>query len=49
MDDAYTAYKKFTDFITGDEKNRKEIEARLKGEEDDGDPKKKKGKGKKKK
>lgn len=50
MDDQYDEYKKFTDEITGDGKRRKEIEAALKGEDGDNDPKKKKGaKGKKKK
>jgi len=49
MDDQYDDFKKFTDFISGDEKRRAEIEAALRGEDGDVDPKKgkKKGKGKK--
>lgn len=39
--------QKFTDDITGDGKRRAEIEAALRGEDGDSDPKK--GKGKKKK
>jgi hypothetical protein len=42
MQDQYQGYQKFTDFISGDEKRRAEMEAALKGDEDDGDPKKKK-------
>ena len=47
MQDQYQEYQKFTDFITGDEKRRKDFEMAQKGEEDDGDPKKKKKKKKK--
>ena len=51
MDDQYDEFRKFTDDMTGDAKRRAEIEAALKGEDGDGDPKGKKkgGKGKKKK
>jgi len=49
MDDQYEEYKKFTDFVTGDDKRRAKLEAALKGEDDGGDPKKKKGKKGKKK
>lgn len=53
MDDLYEQYRKFTDFITKDDKRRAAIEAELKGDDDGGDKKKgkkgaKKG-GKKKK
>ena len=39
----------FTDFVTGDDKRRKQIEAELAGESGDSDPKKKGKKGGKKK
>lgn len=48
MDDQYDDFRKFTDDITGDGKRRAEIEAALRGEDGDSDPKKKK-KGNKKK
>jgi len=47
MDDQYDEFKKFTDDISGDGKRRAEIEAALRGEDGDADPKKKKKKGKK--
>lgn len=47
MQDQWEDYKKFTDYITGDQKRRDAIEAALKG--DDGDANPKKGKKKKKK
>ena len=40
-------FQKFTDDISGDGKRRAEIEAALRGEDGDADPKKKKKKGKK--
>lgn len=47
LDDQYDGFKKFTDDITGDGKRRAEIEAALKGEDGDADPKKSKAKKKK--
>lgn len=47
MDDQYEEYKKFTDFITGQDKIKKDLEAKLKGEDTDSDPKKNKKKKKK--
>ena len=44
MSDQYKDYQKFTDYITEDGARRERLEAALRGEEDDGDPKKKKGK-----
>lgn len=50
MDDQYDEYRKFTDDMTADNKRRDAIEALLKGEDGDADPKGKKGgKGGKKK
>ena len=52
MDDLYENYRKFTDFITKDDKRRAAIEAALNGDKDDdkkGKKGKKGGKGKKKK
>lgn len=46
LQDAYLDYLKFTDYISGSEARRKELEKALKGDEDD-DPKKKKKKKKK--
>jgi len=45
MDDQYDDFRKFTDDITGQGKKRAEIEAALRGDDGDKDPK---GKGKKK-
>ena len=47
--DQWEEYKKFTDFITGDEKRRKDIAAALNPDEDGGGAKGGKKKGKKKK
>lgn len=44
LDDQYDEFKKFTDDISGDGKRRAEIEAALRGEDGDADPKKKKKK-----
>jgi SpoVK/Ycf46/Vps4 family AAA+-type ATPase len=48
MDDQYDDFRKFTDDITGDGKRRTEIEAALRGDDGDKDPKGKKKGGKKK-
>ncbi len=48
MDDQYEEFKKFTDFLTGQDKIKKDLEAKLRGEDPDADSKKGK-KGKKKK
>jgi len=49
MDTGYEVYTKFTDYYTGDGARRDKEAAKLRGEDDDGDPKKKKGKKKGKK
>jgi hypothetical protein len=49
LDDLYGSYRKFTDFITKDDKRRAAIESALKGDDDPGDKAKGKGKGKDKK
>lgn len=42
MDDQYDDFRKFTDDMTGDKKRRDEIEAALKGDDGDANPKGKK-------
>ena len=49
LDDLYKDYRKFTDFITKDDKRRAAAEAALNGDKDDGKKKGKKGKKGKKK
>jgi len=44
MDDQYEEYRKFTDYVTGDGSRREKEQAKLRGEDDAGDPKKKKKK-----